>query len=337
VKKAIYIGIYSEGSTSKMRGEKLKSILSGWQFDVIDTDIPFTQQPKVFRSLGFRFKQGPVIKAINDFILRNLPSEHYDLVWIDKAVFITKDTTSVIRATSSKLVHYTPDTAFYGNRSKMFYESMNYYDHLITTKTFEWPNYSARVPASKIILITQGFDSDIHKPLVNFENKKNRVAFVGLCEKSREEIVQRLIDNKIHVVLAGNKWENFIKKNINNPFLDFKGRSLWNEDYSSLISTSYFSLGLLSKRFPELHTTRSFEIPACGTALLTEKNDETSSFFSDEEVIFYKDPHEMVKKIKYYQDHVDELKKLTDNGLMKVNQAGFDYNSILRKVISQVM
>lgn len=337
VKKAVYIGIYSEGSTSKMRAEKLRSLLPGWKFDVIDTDIPFAQQHPLFRSLGFRYQKGPLIKAVNSYILQQLPTVRCDLIWIDKAIFIRNKTTKIIREKAHKLIHYTPDTAFYGNQSKMFYQSMGYYDYLVTTKSFELEAYRSRVPTEKIIPTTQGFDSDVHKPLVSFPEKVDRVAFVGLWEPSRERLIQHLINNNINVTLAGYNWEYFIRKNKNIPFLDFKGNSLWNQEYTSLISSSYFSLGILSKRFPELHTTRTVEIPACGTALLTEKNYETSAFFSDNEAIFYSDADELVSKIKYYQEHRGELEQLTLRGHDKVNNEGFDYRNILNRIIRQII
>ena len=320
-----------------MRGEKLRSLLPGWQFCVIDTDIPFVQQNNLFRSLGFRYQIGPVIKAVNNYILHNLPFEHYDLVWIDKGIFITKDTTAALGNKAGKLVHYTPDTAFFGNKSRLFYQSIKHYDYVITTKNFELPNYRALLPGNKIIATTQGFDSDIHKRVTDFSNKQNRVAFVGLCEPSREAIIQRLIDNDIKVALAGYKWDNFLRKNRGNTFLEFKGNSLWNQEYTTLISSSFFSLGLLSKRFPEMHTTRTFEIPACGTALLTEENKETLCFFSDKDVIFYRDADQLIKKIKYYQEHPFELEQLTLNGYNKVILEGYDYHNILERIIKKIL
>lgn len=334
---AVYIGIYTEGSTSKMRGDKLRSLLPDWKFGVIDTDIPFAQQHPLFRSLGFRYQVGPVINAVNNYILENLPTDRCRLIWIDKAIFITKKTTKFIREKAHKLVHYTPDTAFYGNRSTMFYQSMRYYDYLVTTKSFELERYKSKVPKEKIISITQGFDPEVHKPLVGFPEKVDKVAFVGLWEPSRAKIIQHLIDNNIDVVLAGHNWGDFVRRNKNIRFLHFKGNSLWNEEYASLISSCYFSLGLLSKRFPELHTTRTFEIPACGTALITEKNFETSSFFLDNEVIFYNDADELVSRIKYYKQHTRELEQLTQRGLIKVNNEGFDYSNILKRILRQVM
>ena len=319
-----------------MRGEKLKSLLRDWSFDVIDTDIPFVQQNSLFRSLGFRYKVGPVIKAVNRYILQNLQLDHYDLVWVDKGVYLNQKTMSDLRGRAGKLVHYTPDTAFLGNKSSLFYASVNTYDYVVTTKDFEVSYYKTLVPESKVIATTQGFDSEIHKPLVSFDKKENKVAFAGLCEPSREAVIQELINNKIKVALAGFKWEKFVKENKDNPFLEFEGTALWDVKYSRFISSSLFSIGLLSKRFPEMHTTRTFEIPACGTALLTEQNVETGSFFSEQEVIFYSGVGDLVEKIRYFQNNLEQLEQITLNGYNKVTKEGYDYLNILKRIIDKV-
>ena len=59
MKQILYIGIYSEGSTSKMRADKLKGILLNWEMDVINTDIPKRAMWRVWQSIGFRYKKGP--------------------------------------------------------------------------------------------------------------------------------------------------------------------------------------------------------------------------------------------------------------------------------------
>lgn len=320
-----------------MRGEKLKALLPDWEFEVIDIDIPFQGQNRFFRSLGFRYKLGPAVTAINKFIQEHLKNDQYDLVWIDKAMLISPELTSELRKRTARLIHYTPDTAFYANRSRMFYKSIHHYDFLVTTKKFELSSYQNLVAKEKILLVTQAFDKKIHQPVVKFENKYNRVAFVGLYERPREDVIQLLIDNNISVTLAGFKWEEFVRKNKNNPLLEFKGSTVWEKEYTSLISSCFFSLGLLSKRFPELHTTRTFEIPACGTALLTERNEDTASFFTEEQVIFYKGPSDLINKIKYYQQDLEALKIVTDKGTKIVNGAGFDYQTILSGVLNKIL
>ena len=97
-----------------------------------------------------------------------------------------------------------------------------------------------------------------------------------------------------------------------------------------------FGLGLLSKRFPELHTTRTFEIPACRTALLTERNQETQSFFQETEAIFYENTDELIKKVKYYQEDTNELELITRRGYDRVNLEGYDYYSLLKNIIVKI-
>jgi spore maturation protein CgeB len=337
MKRALYIGVYTQGSTSRMRGEQLKELLPNWDFSIIDTDIPFVNHNSVFRSIGFRFKIGPVITSVNQYIFRNLTHDHYDLIWVDKAIFLTKGMTAILKKRAGKLIHYTPDMAYYNNRSNHFFNSIKYYDYLVTTKKAEIDHYLKAVPKKKLILVSQGFDKAVHVPVCKFKEKKDQVAFIGLNEKSREVVLQHLIDNKIKVVLAGYKWEPFVQRNANNPFLEYLGTALFGKAYVEVISSSYFSLGLLSKHFPELHTTRTFEIPACGTALITETNEELRSFYTNEEAIFFTDLDDLTKKIRFYQANTDHLEELTNKGFMKVHASGYDYKSILGKIVNAVL
>lgn len=337
MKKGLYIGIYTEGSTSKMRADTLKKMLPGWSFDVIDTDVPFNRFGRIFRSIGFRYKVGPVIGAVNQYVINHLGKIVYDLVWVDKAIFLSEKTTAQVKRQATRLVHFTPDTAFISNRSHLFYASIRWYDFLVTTKSFELQQYYNTAGKEKVILKHQGYDHTIHKPWYDFNEKKNQVVFVGLCEPSREKIIGHLLDNGIKVVLAGKKWDNFLKKYKGNPHFEYRGHEIRDEAYAKLISSSYFGLGLLSKKFPELHTTRTFEIPACGTVLLTEKNPEIEGFFSGNEVIYYNDATDLVNKIRYYEANKELLNNISDKGFEKVTGSGKSYESLIRSALASVL
>ena len=71
MKHILYIGIYNEGSNSKMRADKLKGILSDWNMNVINTDIPKRAMWRVWQSIGFRYKKGPLINKVNRYVLNN--------------------------------------------------------------------------------------------------------------------------------------------------------------------------------------------------------------------------------------------------------------------------
>ncbi|MGQ1787099.1 CgeB family protein [Saccharicrinis sp. GN24d3] len=342
----LYIGQYTNGTTSKMRADQLKQILGtsplgdrGVTFHIINTHIPFFQTHRIWRSLGFRYKGGPLISKVNKYVLNQLSNsttQQFNLIWVDKAIFLTPQTTQYLKSLTDKLVHFTPDMAFYGNQSVLFNKNIKLYDYLITTKTAEVKEYTKYIENDQLIVTTQGFDKSLHQPVIPFNEKKASVAFIGLCEPSREEMLQMLIDHQIKIKLAGKGWSAFVEKNKNSTYLNYVGEGLFSKDYTRFISSAYFSIGMLSKNFPELHTTRTFEIPACGTALITERNEETISFFTEEEAIFYDSAEEMIEKIKYYQNHLDELEVRTHKGTERVHKDGRDYESILRSVLHQI-
>lgn len=330
--KILYIGEFNEGSTSRMRALSLQKLLNPEVLEIIDTTIPFYAQNRFYRSLGFRYKVGPLIRAINKYIKDKLIG-HYDAIWVDKAVFIEPSTTSMLKAVSPLLIHFTPDPAFTFHRSSYFFNSIQYYDYLVTTKSYELKYYHKFIDPAKVIYATQGYDKSIHLPTHSFDEKQIGVVFIGHYEKERETLLQALINAEIPVGLAGINWKPFVRKNRQLPFLKYLGNGIYKEEYSQVVSSYMFGLGLLSKWVPELHTTRTFEIPACGTALLTEKNLETASFFKEDEAIFYSSTDELIGNIKYYLNNLEQLKKITSSGNRSVHLNGFDYESILRNIL----
>lgn len=334
--RALYIGIYTDGSTSKMRADIIRHILNSWEFQILDTDIPKQAMSRLWQSIGFRYKIGPLIEKVNNYILSKLLDEKYDLIWVDKAIYITPKTTKILRNKTKCLVHFTPDPAFTFHKSRLFYKSLFMYDFAVTTKKFEINDYYSVLGKQKVIYCTQGFDKAIHRPVVEFAKKKG-LCFLGHYETEREHIMQQLLDNDIDIVLAGINWEDFVKRNNHNNHLFYFGKGVYGENYVHTISSSLMSWGSISKWIPEMHTTRTFEIPACGTALLTERNEETTSFFNEDEAIFYSSIGELIEKVKYYMAHLDELRKITENGYKRVLSDGRDYESILRNVLKRIL
>jgi spore maturation protein CgeB len=319
-----------------MRFEKLEEIYKT-EIELIDLTPIILDTPKLLRSIGWRYKMGPLITNINSRILKQLATKAhiYDLIWIDKGVFLTKNTLKLLKYKTEKIIHFTPDPAFLFHKSRFFNRSIHYYDSCVTTKSFEIDLYTKK-GCKNIIYATQGYDESIHKPFCEFEDKIFDVCFIGHYEKNREIIIQELIDNQISVVLAGIKWEGFVERNRNSEFLNYYGANVSGLSYSKLISQSFIGLGLLSKWIPEKHTTRTFEIPACGTALLTECNNETMSFFLENEVVFYNSENEILKTVKESLKSKDKLKKTSINGMHKVHQGPFSYLKIMQIVVEKI-
>jgi spore maturation protein CgeB len=331
----LFIGHYSEGSTSKMRGEYIRELLTATRFDVINIDVPNLATWRPFRSIGWRFKKGPLITNISNYVNQQVDKEYsYDLVWVEKGVFIDPKIISRLRKSAKLLVHFTPDPAFTYHKSELFYRAIPNYDYCVTTKSFEIESYKA-AGAKETLFCTQGYDPKLHKPYHSFENKKG-VVFIGHKEGDREEILAKLLESKIHVTLAGINWGSFAFKNKRSEFLNYRGNGIFGNEYARTISGGLISPGFLSKIIPEMHTTRTFEIPACGTGLITEKNLEIESFFSDEEVIFFSNPKEFIEKTERILKDKEALKVLIEKGRSKVSSMGLDYQSIIEKILRRI-
>lgn len=335
--KVLYIGQYQNGSTSKMRADVLKSILKTELFKVINTTIPYNSHNRIVKSIGFRYKKGPVISSVNKYITEQIGDTDFDLIWVDKGIYITEATTKILKESSIKLVHYTPDPAFTFHQSKHFYNSIKYYDVLLTTKKYELDAYKSVLDNKQVLkYVTQGFDKELHKVIKQFKDRDFAIAFVGHHENEREEILQKLLDENFTVHLAGIKWDAFVKKNKNNQKLLFYGNGVYGKDYVDLLNTCRFALGSVSKWVPEQHTTRTFEIPACGCILLTEYNEEISSFYTKDQVVYYADSNDLIKKLNALASDDEKQLRLAINGNKRVIEGGFDYHSILSQIVELI-
>ena len=329
--RVLYIGPYGQGSTSKMRGERLRALLAPDSFQVIDLDKPLAEHSRLVRSLGWRFHRGPLVRSVNRFIREQATGE-YDLLWVDKGIFIVPGTIEAINA--RKRIHYTPDTAIVFNRSPHFFSSIPLYDFCITTKSFEIEGYRAR-GANKVLFCTQGYDPDIHHPSTPFGQKAGAV-FIGLGEEGKERYLALLLEAKIKVTLAGVQWERFVRRYRNNPLLDYRGPGVFGAAYARLLSGARVGLGLLSKRFPELHTTRTIEIPACGTAMAGERNSDTLNIFSEDQALLFGDGNELLEKVQCAIRDDEYCRQVTEAGYRRITGGAFDYTAILRNLLRQM-
>jgi len=333
--KVLYVGHYMPGCTTHMRGEYLKDLLQPEEFRVVNIDIPMAETPSVFKSFGWRLKSGPLIWKINNYLKKQIQGAgEFNVIWIDKGVFIRPEILQKLKSRSNILVHFTPDTAFTHNRSELFFKALPLYDYCITTKSFEKEYYIAR-KVKHLLYCTQGYDPGLHK-IYNSFNEKQGIAFIGQYEDWRGEVIARLIENNFMIKLAGAGWSSFAYKFKNRNNFNYSGNGLFGEAYARLISGSLVGLGLLAKKFPEKHTTRTFEIPACGTILATERNEETSSFLTEEEALFFSDIPELIERMGLLISNRELSKNMTERGHMKITKGGYDYPLILTKLLDQM-
>ena len=115
------------------------------------------------------------------------------------------------------------------------------------------------------------------------------------------------------------------------------GRRRVGGDYARAINAAKIGLGLLSKRFPETTTTRTFEIPGCGTFLLAERSLHHQELYKEgHEAEFFGSPDEMVEKINHYLANPVRRLKIAAAGHQRCIVSGYSNRHRIRKVLDIV-
>ena len=334
--KGLYIGIRTPGTTSQLRADTLQELLPEYHWVDVDIDMVFQRYPRWARSMWFRLQAGPAVSALNRYVLQQVGTNTFDVTWIDKGVCLWPSTIRSIRERSSKLIYYTPDTSFLANRSRHFFASADLYDLIVTTKSLEVKEFEKLILPERLVLVTQSFDSRLHYPRYAFEEKRSEAVLIGLCEPYREQCVQELISEGIPVRIGGRGWGRFLARHARNSLLNFEGPLVFGDRYADVLSRASVGLGLLTKQFPELHTTRTFEIPACGTALVTESTSEISKIFTEHEALFFHDRKDISRRVSDILSDRKRLQEVSVAGQRRVEAGNYSNERVLRTMLQRV-
>jgi hypothetical protein len=113
-----------------------------------------------------------------------------------------------------------------------------------------------------------------------------------------------------------------------------QGGEVYGDEYIWAISSARISIGFLRKICPERHTTRTFEIPACGSMLLADRSTEHSELFQEGvEADFFSSQEELLEKVKYYLRNESIREKVALNGYRKCHDAGYSYRERVKSVL----
>ncbi|MCB9246134.1 MAG: glycosyltransferase [Flavobacteriales bacterium] len=329
----LHVGPARIGSTTLQRFRAIQQILPDWEHELVDTSKWIDSGNRLERSVTYRFKIGPIVKKINQGIREYLLKSQvtYDLIWVDKGIFIERSTTELLRKYSIQLWHFTPDPAFLFHKSRKFNSSIALYDHVITTKKFEMDFYLNFKSADQITLVPQSIDLNWYSNYVPFQSRNNSILFVGHFEHNRKLLIVKLLDHSIPVTLIGHRWESFAE-NSKHPNLEYIGKGVYGKEYVDVLNQHKFALGLLSHWIPETHTTRTFEIPACGCVLFTPRTSDTTSYFSEKQAIFFDNAEEIIEHYNRLIFDPELAEKISSRGHEQLKQLDIDVAQVMSQV-----
>ncbi len=257
------------------------------------------------------------IDVLNQRIVREANEFRPDLTFYVKAYFVLPETVEQTRKYGPNFVYMNDDMFVHSSvRTFTFFDNVKRMDCVLTTKSFSVREYHA-AGASLVVYIPNAYDPKIHFPARPTDAERyvyeGDVSFIGFFRAKRADLLSELarFRNEFRLNIWGGGWGNITRFDNWHRYWKWRrlrgsirGGALWCEEMGKAIQSNRISLGLLCREVRDLHTSRSFEIPACGGFMLAERTEEHRMYFEeDKEAVYFSSFQELTDKIRFYLAH----------------------------------
>jgi spore maturation protein CgeB len=345
--KILYLGQIAPGQTALMRMRALERL--GHAVHGVSTIEPWNRAPWIKRQVQKRTRCGSIVDEINSRILSAVREFKPEMVWADKQEFLRVDTVEALRQVGAFLVHFTPDPYFTlkWKRTPTMDEAMRHFDVLIYCKSYEKKDYEAL--GKPAIYMPLGYCDENHRPLSSDDAQWScDVGFLGGWEPRRERMLHAVARSSAKLKFRGAYWDFLrdgkwtLRRYIILSELSagervrihrdellaraHEGGEVYGDDYARALTGAKIGLGFLRKVCPDQHTTRSFEIPACGSMLLADRTEEHENLFEEgKEAEFFASGEELLDKVRFYCSNDTARKRVADGGYLRCISSRYAY------------
>ncbi len=357
--KVLYLGDIGPGQTCLMRMRALERL--GHRVLGVNTVEPWRRASWLKRQLQRRLHRGSVVEAINGSVLSAAREFRPEVVWADKQEFLRIETIQELRTLGARLVHFTPDPYFFlsWKRTPLMDEAIRAFDVLVYCKCYERADYEAL--GKQLVYMPLGYCDEVHRPLPSGDARWNcNMGFLGGWEPRREAMLAPLAAARLNLKIWGSYWDHLRdgrwtlrRKIIMNQLAGgqpyrihrdeilaacLQGDEVYGDDYARALTGSGIGLGFLRKVCPDQHTTRTFEIPACGSMLLADRTPEHLEFFEEgKEAEFFSSGEELLDKARFYSVNTEARERIAKSGYQRGVTAGYSYLARLKGVTSALI
>lgn len=356
--KILFLGEIGLGQTSRMRMNALNRL--GHEVRGVDTIAPWSRALWVNRQMQRWLQKGSVVDEVNLAVVQAAREFRPDLVWAEKQEYLRADTIRQLGKIGSRLIHYTPDPYFTLNwkRTRLMDEAMSEFDILVYCKTYERKHYEAL--KKQLIYMPLGYCDEVHRPLPSTDKKWTcAVGFLGGWEPRRERLLKAVVASGTDLKIWGGYWDFLLdgrwspRRHIilrqlagkddfrfhRDDLLanSYQGGEVYADDYARALTNAKIGLGLLREVCPDQHTTRTFEIPACGSLLLADRTSEHQQYFEEgKEADYFTSVEELVDKARFYIANEAAMARIANAGRQRCISSKYAYVHRLKTVLSTI-
>jgi spore maturation protein CgeB len=271
-----------------------------------------------------------LVRSLGNTLLREVRRYRPDYVWIDQGIlFPAKTLITVKEIHPCLLVHFTPDSLNApGMGLRLFRNALPEYDVCFAIfRKDELDKYN-KLGAKKVFFLLKGYDPQIHRPVKLSVERDDRffgdIVFVGQYMSYRAKLIENLVKKincRIH--LYGRGWTQGPTGSTLGPL---ERGWVYGDDYAKAISGAKIALCFLNREAGDEYTSRSFEIPACGTMMLAERTEAHLSLYEeDREAVYFETAEELLDKVRYYLAHDETRRRIAEAGYRRATGSGYTW------------
>ena len=299
----------------------------------VEGEDPVSLHHKVFARLLPSARHAWAAQRLLSY-LRNFNSYRYIIIF--KGTQFTRQVLEECRkmAPSALWVNINPDDPYNlesrAASNRNVFQSCTFYDVYCI-----WSRLVAdrlRIDGCKQVLyLPFGFDESFHQPRVLKQASEAPVSFIGTWDRERERMLAQLVG--YNVSITGPNWR---RTKGDFPFRNsLSDRTVFGSDMSSIMTSSAVCLNMLRPQNRSSHNMRTFEIPAMGGLMLTNRTEEQQELFPENEACYmYSDIFELKSKIDYILANKIEANRVRANGMALVQ--AHSYTNRARDLLKQL-
>lgn len=356
--KILFLGEIGSGQTSLMRLRALERL--GHELRGVHTIEPWQQVSWLRRQVQRRLGRGSVVQEINRRVLEAARAFRPELVWAEKQEYLSLETIEALRTLGARLVHFTPDPYFSldWKRTATMDAAIGAFDTLVYCKAYERGDYEAL--GKQLIYMPLGYCDEVHRPLPSDDPHWScAVGFLGGWEPRRERMLHAVAEAGVEVKIWGGAWDFLhdgrwtLRRRLvlgqlagddplrihRDPIVAaaHQGGEVYADDYARALTGARIGLGFLRKVCEDQHTTRTFEIPACGSMLIADRTDEHLEFFEEgKEAEFFASQEELVDKVRFFSSNEAARSAIAAAGLLRCETGRYAYIHRLHDVLAGI-
>ncbi|MGR3274561.1 CgeB family protein [Acaryochloris marina NIES-2412] len=303
-------------------------------FDPYESISPWTT--RISWKTGYKFIQGHIRKWLVSQ-LSDLPKP--SVIWVNSGEIFGRKCLEYLRGFGAPIVLYNNDdpTGFRdGLRFSTLLKNLSFYDLCVVMRQvneLEYRFYGAR----RITRVWMSYDEFVHSPTVGNRLNLSNISFIGTYRslENRDHFLHNLLCSGLDIEIWGNGWDRSSKYF---QLQDYCYGPALGNTYTKVLQESAISIGFLSSTNRDIHTRRTFEIPASGGLLCAERTCEHQLLFEEgREAVYWSSSHECIEVCEYLIQNPNRRETIRDAGMKKVRELGVGNEDICRQILSLVL